>query len=424
MWKNILDKQCRRAQVAAVAALLISLLTLACSLGQPEQDVAGATPASLVTAATNGPTTAPPTAEATQVETATSGSAATPAAVPAATVDAAPSATPFVDEADNRPTAGPIALAPQAEELTTPEAVKILTPSIVQVVTETLSMNLVNQPVPSKGLGTGVVLNVDGHIMTNNHVIAGARRITVIFADGQTRQAELVGGDFQTDLAVIRVAPDGLDLRPARLGVSADLQVGEDVIAIGHALGLPGGPTVSKGVISALGRTIDTDSLTTIVDLIQTDAEINPGNSGGALANSRAEVIGINTAIIQAGRGIGFAINIDDVKIVVSQLMEKGFVERGFVGISPVNVTPGLASRFDLPVTEGILIGRVIAGTAAAAIGLRVEDIIVQLGDTPIRNTGELSKFLIAHQPGETVTVVFFRGARENRASLTLGGRP
>jgi hypothetical protein len=135
--------------------------------------------------------------------------------------------------------------------------------------------------------------------------------------------------------------------------VSAELEVGEDVIAIGHAFGLPGGPTVSKDVVSALDRFIDMDSSIPIVDLIQTDSEINPGNSGGALANSRAEVIGINTAIIESGQGIGFAINIDDAKIVLSQLMNKGYVAHGYVGIPPMNVTPGLASRFNLPVTEG-----------------------------------------------------------------------
>jgi len=419
------DKRHRRIQIAVATTLLISLVTTACSLEQPGQNPVGIAPVATGAAATLNPAGDPlePTQVANKAIHQAANAVITPSDTSASTSVEEPSSTAFVDASDNTPVADAFMLAPLAEKLTTPEAVKILTPSIVQVVTETLSMNMFNQPIPNRGVGTGIVLNTEGHVLTNNHVVDGAQRITVIFADGNSRVAEIVGRDFQTDLAVIQVEPSGLTLRPAKLGVSAELQVGEDVIAIGHALGLPGGPTVSKGVVSALGRTIDTDSSTTIVDLIQTDAEINPGNSGGALANSRAEVIGINTAIIQSGRGIGFAINIDDAKQVLTQLMNKGYVDRGFLGISPVNVTPGLASRFDLPATEGILIGRIIAGTAAADVGLQVEDIIVKLGDTPIRNTGELSKFLISHRPGETIDVVFYRNNQQMTTNLTLGGR-
>ena len=285
-------------------------------------------------------------------------------------------------------------------------------------------MGFFNQPVPSSGVGTGIILDDKGHILTNNHVIAGAQIITVTLSNGESMSAEVVGGDFQTDLAVIRIEP--VDLPPARLGNSSELQVGETVIAVGHALGLPGGPTVSKGVVSALGRSIETSNQNTIVDLIQTDASINPGNSGGPLANDRAEVIGINTAIIQTGRGIGFAINIDDAKTVVSQLIEQGYVERGFLGVTPLNLTPGLARRPDInvPVDEGILLARVILGTAAAEAGLQERDVITHLGGQSIANTGELSKFLIAHQPGETVSMVYFRGQTKVTTEITLRGRP
>ncbi len=339
------DKRHGRIQIAVAATLLVSLVATACSIGQPSQGQTGIAPVATGAAAALSPAGNP--IEPTQVANKAIHQAANTVITPsetsasASTAVEAPSPAAFVDASDNTPVADPVMLAPLAEELTTPEAVKILTPSIVQVVTETLSMNMFNQPIPNRGVGTGIVLNTEGHVLTNNHVVDGAQRITVIFADGDSRVAEIVGRDFQTDLAVIQVEPDGLALRPVKLGVSAELQVGEDVIAIGHALGLAGGPTVSKGVVSALGRSIDTDASTTIVDLIQTDAEINPGNSGGALANSRAEVIGINTAIIQSGRGIGFAINIDDAKLVLTQLMDKGYVDRGFVGISPINVTPG-----------------------------------------------------------------------------------
>ena len=151
-----------------------------------------------------------------------------------------------------------------------------------------------------------------------------------------------MGSDFQTDTAVIKIEAEGL--QPAKLGDSSALRVGEDVIAIGHALGLRGGPSVSKGVVSALGRTIETDPVNSvfITDLIQTDASINPGNSGGPLVNSQAEVIGVNTVIIQQSQGIGFALNIDDVKTVVAQLLDQGFVTRGFLGITPENITSAL----------------------------------------------------------------------------------
>jgi S1-C subfamily serine protease len=315
-----------------------------------------------------------------------------------------------------------VSLTAADESLPTVEVVKLLTPSTVQIVTEVAGMAFSSSPTPPTGVGTGVVLDLEGHILTNNHVVDSAQKITVTLSNGESYPATVVGRDQITDLAVIHISAEGL--MPARLGVSADLEVGQDVIAIGHALGLIGGPTVSKGVVSALGRTINTDAQTTMVDLIQTDASINPGNSGGPLANDRAEVIGINTAIIQEGRGIGFAINIDDAKEVAMQLLERGYVSRGFLGIRPVNLTPAIANQLGVDLTEGIVIAFVIDGTAAAEAGLLSEDIIVELGGEPIRNTGELSKFLIAHGPGETVDVLVVRQGRELSGQITLRERP
>jgi S1-C subfamily serine protease len=306
--------------------------------------------------------------------------------------------------------------------LSTVDVVRKLTPSVVQIATESLAMDAFNEPVPSRGVGTGIVLDELGNILTNNHVIAGAQSITVTLSGGGIFPAQVVGGDASTDTAVIRIEAQGL--QPAELGRSADLLVGEEVIAAGHALGLSGGPTVSKGVVSALGRSIDVDPQTTIVDLIQTDASINPGNSGGPLANTRGEVIGINSAGIRGSQGIGFAINIDDAKLVVAQLLKQGYVDRGFLGISPVNLTPSIANQVAVAVTEGILVARVVPDSPAANAGLQEQDVIVRLSDGPIRNNGELSKFLLAHPPGETVAVVFFRGSREITVRLTLGERP
>ncbi len=308
------------------------------------------------------------------------------------------------------------------ETFNTVQVVKILTPSVVQIVTEFLAMDMLNQPVPGRGVGTGVILDRQGHILTNNHVIDGAESITVTLSNGKSFPAQVVGGDATTDTAVIRIDAPGL--QPAVLGLSASLEVGQEVIAIGHALGLPGGPTVSKGVVSALDRSIQVDAQTTMVGLIQTDAAINPGNSGGPLLTTSAEVIGINTAGILGSQGISFAINIDDAKIVVAQLMERGYVDRGFLGISPANLPPALGNQLDIPVIEGLLVVQVVPDSPAAKAGLRDEDVIVQMGDEPIRNTGELSKFLIAHPPGDTVTVVYFRGSEKRSAQVTLAERP
>ena len=311
---------------------------------------------------------------------------------------------------------------PTQASLSTVEVVKILTPSVVQVVTEFLAMESFNQPTPGRGVGTGVILDEQGNILTNNHVIDGAQRVSVTLSNGDSFPAQVVGGDATTDIAVIRIGADGL--QPAKLGNSSALQVGEEVIAIGHALGLPGGPTVSKGVVSALGRSIDSSPQTTMVDLIQTDAAINPGNSGGPLLTTRGEVIGINTAGFRGSQGISFAINIDDAIIVAEQLMARGYVERGFFGITLANLSPGFANQIGVPAREGIILVRVLPDSPAAKAGLQDEDVIVQMGGTPIRNTGELSKFLIAHPPGDTVTVVFFRGNEEKTTQVTFAKQP
>lgn len=307
-------------------------------------------------------------------------------------------------------------------ELSAVEVVEILTPSVVQITTESLTMGMFNEVIPRRGVGTGSILDTDGNILTNNHVVQDAQRITVTLSNGDSFPAELVGGDPTTDTAVIRI--DAPNLQPAELGSSSRLKVGEDVIGIGHALGLPGGPTVTKGVISALGRSIDTGNQITIVDLIQTDAAINPGNSGGPLVNVHAQIIGMNTAIIQGSQGIGFAINIDDAKIVAEQLLLRGYVERGYLGIRPVNLSPGLANMRGVPESEGVFIISVDEGSAAFGAGLQDGDVIVGLDDDPIKNTGELSKFLIDHPPGQTIFAEILRGEERLTVEITLGERP
>ena len=420
----------RRSHLLIVISLALVVVLSACGGTTPAEDppsavtTATAMPAPVPASTTSG---APPQVQVSPtvpaVPAPTPITTPTPGATALAPTQApAPTPTPIAGLNGGTHSTDQVSLSPAADELPTVEVVKILRPSVVQIVTESLSMGFSNQPVPSKGVGTGVILDEEGHILTNNHVIDGSGSITVTLNTGERHDARLIGGDFTTDLAVIQIDAQGLTA--ARLGVSTELQVGEDVIAIGHALGLEGGPTVSKGVVSAIGRSIDTDAQTTIVDLIQTDASINPGNSGGPLVNNRAEIVGINTAIIEGSQGIGFSINIDDAKEVATQLVLRGYVNRGFLGITPVNLTPGIADQLDLPITEGVILARVIPGTPADASGLKAEDVIVRLGDESIANNGELSKFLIAHLPGETVEVVIYRGSSELTTSITLGERP
>lgn len=206
-----------------------------------------------------------------------------------------------------------------AASLSTVDVVKLLSPSIVRIESEILVRSYFNRYIPSTSVGTGIILDEQGYILTNHHVIEGAQAVTVILSNGDSYSATVIGSDPSIDIAVVQVEAEGL--RPATLGDSDALQVGEDVIAFGHALGLSGGPTVSKGIVSALERSISLDAQTVVDGLVQTDAAINPGNSGGALVNTYGEVIAVNTAIIQDSEGIGFAVSIDDAKAVIEGLI-------------------------------------------------------------------------------------------------------
>ena len=307
-------------------------------------------------------------------------------------------------------------------ELSTVDVVRQLTPSVVHVLTIPPGDDTANPSSANIGIGTGIILQSDGYVLTNNHLIDGAESIVITLHNGESYPARLVGGDPNPDVAVVKIDASGL--QPARPGSMESLQVGQDVIAIGHALALPGGPTVSKGVVSALGRSIETGLQDTFIDLIQTDASINPGNSGGPLVNGRGEVVGVNTASFSGGQGLNFAINIDDAMVVSRQLIEQGFVERGYLGIAPLNLTPVIASQMGVPVQEGIVVARVAEGSDAQSAGLRGGDVIVAIDGQPIRNTGDLSKFLLDNPPGQRISVRLYRDGMELETQATLGDMP
>ncbi len=334
-------------------------------------------------------------------------------------------ATPSVESSPAVATPTPRA---DGQPLSTADIVQLLRASVVRVQTEGAQLDIFGRAVPTRGVGTGVIIDKDGHIVTNNHVLrigdtTGplAQRIVVTLADGSTAPAQVIGTDPPTDLAVIQI--DAPDLQPAILGSTADLRVGDDVVAIGHALGLEGGPTVTRGVVSAKGRSIQEDPYT-ISDAIQTDASINPGNSGGPLVNQYAEVVGINTAIIASAQNIGFSISIDLAKPVVQELIEKGRIARGFLGVTTVDITSDLAASFNLPVDRGVGITAVQRGGPGDMAGLRGNDIIVRIGDLEIDNNGDLLQALTQHRGGETVTVAFYRGDSLQETEVTLIERP
>ncbi|MBI1886273.1 MAG: trypsin-like peptidase domain-containing protein [Chloroflexi bacterium] len=316
---------------------------------------------------------------------------------------------------------------PGGETLTTAELVERLRPSVVHVLTEAATIDVFGQVVPAAGVGTGIVIDEQGHIVTNNHVVTvdgvkPVEKVTITLSDGRKFEARIVGRDQPTDLAVLQI--DAENLVPARLGDSSELQVGDEVVAIGNALDLPGGPTVTKGVVSAKGRFIQEDPFM-ISDAIQTDAAINPGNSGGPLVNDQGEVIGITTAVIRGDvEGVGFAISIDTAKPIVAELIREGRVERGFLGITFLDVTPSLAQDFDLPVEAGVGIRAVEDGSPADRAGLQPDDIIVRLAGRAIRSNADLIKALTENRGGETVEVEFYRGDRLMRAEVVLGESP
>ena len=269
------------------------------------------------------------------------------------------------------------------------------------------------------GSGSGVVLDEDGHVLTNNHVVeSGVRgRISVVFADGRRADARIVGRDPVTDLAVLDV--DGVqDLEPIGLGRSSEVQVGDAVVAVGSPLGLSG--TVTTGIVSALGRTVRTDPQTPLLGAMQTDAAINPGNSGGALVDDQGRLIGINTAISTQGGGgsigLGFAIPVDEARAVSEQLIRTGKVEHPALGVAaaPVSGEDGRA---------GVRLERVAAGGAAADAGLRTGDVLVAVDGTAVQSVDELVLDLRGHQVGQSVEVRYLRGGRERTAQVVLAAR-
>ncbi|MGB8720433.1 MAG: Do family serine endopeptidase [Desulfobacterales bacterium] len=274
-----------------------------------------------------------------------------------------------------------------------------------------------SQDFKQRSLGSGFIIDREGHIVTNNHVIDGADEITVKLADGKEFTAELVGRDPNTDLALIKIAPSG-DLKPLQMGKSGDLAVGTWVVAIGSPFGLE--QTVTVGIVSAKGRIIGSGPYD---DFIQTDASINPGNSGGPLLNLRGEVVGINTAIVARGQGIGFAIPSDLAQNVLTQLQSKGEVTRGWLGVAIQDLSPDLADYYKVKNGEGVLVSEVYAGDPADKAGIQAQDIIVAIDGRKVTASRELSAMVANSPVGSRLSVDIMRSGKPKTVAVTLAKR-
>ena len=276
-------------------------------------------------------------------------------------------------------------------------------------------------PWPRRGFGSGVVLDNKGHILTTNHVVEGAEKVIVTFDDGRVLSGTVVGGDEETDVAVVRV--DGSTVPPAEYANSDELKVGQPVLAIGNPLGLPGGPTVTSGVISSLRRHLGRgpgDGL----PVIQTDAAVNPGNSGGPLVDLRGRVVAINSATIPYAEGIGFAIPINAALAVAKEIIEHGLVQRPWLGIGGYDVDRRLAAYYGFASRRGVFVAEITPGSPAEAAGLQVGDVVTDLGGRALDGVADLIDTLRKQAIGNAIEIAVERRGQSLHLKATLGRRP
>jgi S1-C subfamily serine protease len=362
---------------------------------------------------------------------------------------ATPSPTPLPT-----PTSAPPALTPIPDEVEAANALEgqVISiyekfgPSVVNITNRSVAYDIFMQPVPQEGSGSGFVYDREGHIVTNFHVIEGADELIVTLADGQEHEAQLIGQDPSNDLAVIRIDAGAALPDPVPLGDSEVLRVGQFVVAIGNPFGLQ--QTLTTGVISALGRVIESPDGRFIGEAIQTDAAINPGNSGGPLLDLRGRVIGVNSQIISPSRasaGIGFAVSANAVRRVVPELIARGYYPHPWLGTQTIALSPRLAEAFrqaemNLTVDSGLLVVDVVSGSAAEAAGLRGGDRIVRFGnvripldgdvitaidDQPLRTLQDLLIYLDTQTViGQEVELTIIRNGEQQTLRVTLDERP
>jgi S1-C subfamily serine protease len=331
-----------------------------------------------------------------------------------------------------RPAAAPpVGLATNDISIMVRQVAQRVLPAVVQITSVQVQMDESNPPfdIPVE-VGSGVIYDSDGHILTNSHVVEGADRLLVSLTDGRTFEGILVGRDPQTDLAVLQII--GSDLPIAPLGDSTQLQIGDWVVAIGSALALPGGPSVTVGVVSALGRAVEEPSGLNrqgpfLFDVIQTSAPINPGNSGGPLVNLAGEVVGINTMVAgqtESGapvQGVGFAISIAAARPIARQLETSGRVPHATLDFNYVPVTPAISIELGMQQKDGAVVVRVRPGTMAAQAGLQRGDVIIEVDGQRLQGESALAWAVNNRKPGDRVQLTVLRGKAKLTVELTLG---
>ena len=301
-------------------------------------------------------------------------------------------------------------------------------PGVVSIRTQAFQQGAFGD-IPAQGAGTGMLITADGDVLTNAHVVKGATSIKVtLYNEKDPRDADLLGSDPGADVAVIKIR-NVSGLPTVKFGSSKDARVGDDVLAIGNALALPGGPSVTEGIVSAKDRTLDPAG-EHLEGLLQTDAAINPGNSGGPLVNANGEVIGMNTAVIQStgqepAQNIGFAIAIDTIKPLVEKLKTGAGVvtAQPFLGVSSQTLTPDVKQRYGFTPDKGAVVVDVVPGSPAENGGLQQADVITRFGGQGVESADDLVSAVRSHKPGDKIDVTYYRGANQKTVTITLGSR-
>ncbi len=307
------------------------------------------------------------------------------------------------------------------DESTVLEVIEKAAKSVVNINTIRRFHDFYYQVVPVQGMGSGIIIDPNGYIVTNNHVVAGAEKIDATLPSGDVLHGKLLGACVSDDVAVVKV--DGKDLPVAELGDSDELKAGQTVFAIGNPLGLAGAPTVTRGVVSAVKRTLRSDR-GLIENLVQTDAAINPGNSGGPLVDAKGRVVALNTALIPFAQGIGFAIPVNTVKRCSTDIIVHGKVVRPWLGVSGLTITPEIASYYRLPVEKGALITEVMSDSPAEKAEIQKGDIIVGFGDKAVNSVDDLVKEIHKRKIGDKAQVLLLRDHEKWIADIELEQTP
>jgi S1-C subfamily serine protease len=336
--------------------------------------------------------------------------------------------------------AHPVCLAETEDEGNNISIYHRVGPGVVNITSVVIQRDFFFNPIPREGAGSGSIIDADGHILTNHHVIQDSKKLEVTLSDSSKWKATLVGADPDNDLAIIRIDAPKERLTVIPMGDSSKLKVGQKVLAIGNPFGL--GQTLTTGIISSLGRSIRSQAGILIEDVIQTDAAINPGNSGGPLLDSSGRIIGINSAIISptgASVGIGFAIPVNTAKRILPELIQKGYVSYPWIGASVFPLIPEFAKSLGLKVERGAMIMEVVKGGPADKAGLRGGDKQVQVGNSlllvggdvitdfdgkEVLSSDELIQLIRARRPGERVALKVLRNGKFLSVNLTLGQKP